>query len=180
MAGLVALPFEIQRVGHTAAETGLLMTPWPVGVALAAPIAGRLADRYPAGILGSLGLLTMASGLTLLAMFPPNGTPADLVWRMTLCGLGFGFFQAPNNRTLISSAPRARTGAAGGMLATARLLGQTLGAAGVAILFRAYPGKGSNLTLAVAAGIALAAAAVSVSRLAGNPGGPIPKPSVQA
>jgi DHA2 family multidrug resistance protein-like MFS transporter len=180
MAGLVALPFEIQRVGHSAAETGLLMTPWPVGVALAAPIAGRLADRYPAGILGSLGLLAMASGLTLLALFPHDGAPADLIWRMALCGLGFGFFQAPNNRTLISSAPRARTGAAGGMLATARLLGQTLGAAGVAILFRAYPGKGSNLTLAVAAGISLAAAVVSVTRLAGSAGGSIPKPSVTA
>jgi DHA2 family multidrug resistance protein-like MFS transporter len=180
MAGLVALPFEIQRVGHSAAETGLLMTPWPVGVALAAPIAGRLADRYPAGILGSIGLLAMASGLTLLALFPHNGTPADLIWRMALCGLGFGFFQSPNNRTLIGSAPRERTGAAGGMLATARLLGQTLGAAGVAIVFRAYPGSGSNLTLWVAAGIALTAAVVSVSRLAGNPGGSLPKPSVSA
>jgi DHA2 family multidrug resistance protein-like MFS transporter len=179
-AGLVALPFEIQRAGHSAVETGLLMTPWPVGVALAAPLAGRLADRYPAGILGSLGLLAMASGLTLLALFPHNGTSADLIWRMALCGLGFGFFQAPNNRTLIGSAPRARAGAAGGMLATARLLGQTLGAAGVAILFRAYPGKGSNLTLAVAAGISVAAAAVSVSRLAGNAGGSVPKPSVTA
>jgi DHA2 family multidrug resistance protein-like MFS transporter len=180
MAGLVALPFEIQRVGHSAAETGLLMTPWPVGVALAAPVAGRLADRYPAGILGSIGLLAMAAGLTLLALFPHNGTPVDLIWRMALCGLGFGFFQAPNNRTLIASAPRARTGAAGGMLATARLLGQTLGAAGVAILFRAYPGRGSNLTLGVAAGIALTAAAVSVSRLTGNPGGSVPKPSASA
>jgi MFS transporter, DHA2 family, multidrug resistance protein len=166
---LVSLPFEIQRVGHSAAETGLLMTPWPVGVALAAPIAGRLADRYPAGILGSVGLATMAAGLTSLAFFPHGGTAVDLVWRMALCGLGFGFFQSPNNRTLMSSAPRARAGAAGGMLATARLLGQTLGAAGVAILFRAYPGKGSNFALAVAAGISLTAAVVSLARLAGNP-----------
>ena len=164
-AALVALPFEIQRVGHSAAVTGLLMTPWPVGVALAAPVAGRLADRYPAGILGSVGLVAMGSGLALLALFPAQGSPADLVWRMALCGLGFGFFQTPNNRTLIASAPRARTGAAGGMLATARLLGQTLGAAGVAILFRAFPEKGSNLALGVAAALALAAAAVSVSRL---------------
>jgi MFS transporter, DHA2 family, multidrug resistance protein len=166
--GLVALPFEIQRVGHSAAETGLLMTPWPVGVAVAAPLAGRLADRYPAGILGSLGLLAMATGLLLLALFPANGTSIDLIWRMALCGLGFGFFQAPNNRTLISAAPYARTGAAGGMLATARLLGQTLGAAGVAILFRAYPGRGANLALSVAAAVALAAAVVSASRLAGR------------
>lgn len=174
--GLVALPFEIQRVGHSAAVTGLLMTPWAVGVALAAPVAGRLADRYPAGILGSLGLVAMGSGLTLLALFPAQGSPAELIWRMALCGLGFGFFQAPNNRTLIASAPRARSGAAGGMLATARLLGQTLGAAGVAILFRAYPENGSNLALGVAAGLALAAAAVSVSRLSGT----LPNSSVQA
>jgi MFS transporter, DHA2 family, multidrug resistance protein len=164
-ASLVALPFEIQRVGHSAAVTGLLMTPWPVGVALAAPVAGRLADRYPAGILGSVGLVAMAAGLTLLALFPAQGSPAELIWRMTLCGLGFGFFQAPNNRTLIDSAPRARAGAAGGMLATARLSGQTLGAASVAILFRAFPDQGSNHALGMAAGLALAAAAVSVSRL---------------
>jgi MFS transporter, DHA2 family, multidrug resistance protein len=179
-AGLISLPFEIQRLGHTAAATGLLMTPWAVGVAVAAPVAGRLADRYPAGILGSIGLLAMAAGLMLLLLLPAHATATDLIWRMALCGMGFGFFQSPNNRTLISSAPRPRTGAAGGMLATARLLGQTLGAAGVAIVFRAYPGRGSNLTLAIAAGIALTAAAVSVSRLAGNPGGSIPKQSVRA
>lgn len=166
--GLIALPFEIQRVGHSAAETGLLMTPWPVGVALAAPLAGRLADRYPAGILGSIGLLALSCGLALLALFPENGSYADLIWRMALCGLGFGFFQAPNNRTLIGSAPPARAGAAGGMLATARLLGQTLGAASVAILFRAASDKGSNVALEFAAGVALAAALVSVSRLAGS------------
>src|SRR5581483_12320952 len=39
MAGLIALPFEIQRIGHSAVETGLLMTPWPVAVAIAAPVA---------------------------------------------------------------------------------------------------------------------------------------------
>jgi DHA2 family multidrug resistance protein-like MFS transporter len=152
------------------------MTPWPVGVAVAAPLAGRLADRYPAGILGSLGLLAMAAGLSLLALFPLHGTSVDLVWRMALCGLGFGFFQSPNNRTLLSAAPYARTGAAGGMLATARLLGQTLGAAGVAVLFRAYPGRGSNLALSVAAAIALAAAVVSVSRLGADPNSALPKP----
>ncbi len=169
MAAFVALPFEIQRLGRSAVETGLLMTPWPAAMAIAAPIAGRLADRYPAGMLGGLGLLCTSSGLALLAVFPAGGSAADFIWRMVLCGLGYGFFQTPNNRTLISAAPRSRSGAAGGMLSTARLLGQTLGAAFVAILFRAYPGTGSNVILWFAAAVALAAALISMVRLTGTP-----------
>jgi MFS transporter, DHA2 family, multidrug resistance protein len=168
-AALVALPFDIQRLGHSAVQTGLLMTPWPLAVAIAAPIAGRLADRFPAGILGGAGLATMSCGLLLLALFPQGGSAVDFIWRMALCGIGFGLFQSPNNRTMILAAPRPRSGAAGGMLSTARLLGQTLGAAGVAIVFRAYPGRGSNLALLVAAAIALVAALVSTSRLTARP-----------
>jgi DHA2 family multidrug resistance protein-like MFS transporter len=170
MAALVALPFEIQRLGRSAVETGLLITPWPVAVGIAAPVAGWLADRYPAGILGGVGLVMMSAGLTALALFPVDGGTADLLWRIALCGLGFGFFQSPNNRALVGSAPRARSGAAGGMLSTARLLGQTLGAVGVALLFRAHPEKGSNLALGTAAAIALVAAVVSMVRLRVAPG----------
>ncbi len=168
MSALVALPFEIQRLGRSAVETGLLMAPWPMAVGLAAPVAGRLADRYPAGILGGLGLAMMCAGLASLAFFPQGGGTMDFIWRMGLCGLGFGFFQSPNNRALVSSAPRARSGAAGGMLGTARLFGQTLGAAGVALLFRAYPEKGSNVALGAAAAVSLVAALVSMARLGGG------------
>jgi MFS transporter, DHA2 family, multidrug resistance protein len=165
MSALVSLPFEIQRLGHSAVETGLFMTPWPLALALAAPFAGRLADRYPAGILGGLGLAVMATGLLLLAFFPSTGGTLGLIWRMAVCGLGFGFFQAPNNRTIMAAAPRARSGAAGGMLSAARLLGQTLGAASVAILFRAYAAAGSSVALCLAAALALTGALVSLVRL---------------
>jgi MFS transporter, DHA2 family, multidrug resistance protein len=170
---LVALPFEIQRLGHGAVATGLLMTPWPLALAVAAPLAGRLADHYPAGILGGLGLTTLAAGLGLLAFLPPGSGATQFIWRMAVCGLGFGLFQAPNNRAIMSSAPRARSGAAGGMLSAARLLGQSLGAAGVAILFRSYAASGSNVALCVAAVLALAGALVSASRLTAGP----PRPS---
>ncbi len=169
MAALVALPFEIQRLGYGAVAIGLLMTPWPVAVGIAAPIAGRLADRYPSGLLGGAGLAAMSCGLLLLALFPQGGSAIDFIWRMALCGIGFGLFQSPNNRTMILAAPRARSGAAGGMLGTARLLGQTVGAAAVAILFHAFPQKGSNIALFAAAAVALAAALVSTTRLAAKP-----------
>jgi len=170
MSALVALPFEIQRLGHSAVETGLFITPWPVALALAAPIAGRLADRHPAGILGGLGLLVMSAGLVLLALYPPTGSAFGLVWRMALCGLGFGFFQSPNNRTIMASAPRARSGAAGGMLSVGRLAGQTLGAASVAILFRGFGAAASHLALYLAAALALTGALASLARLKHAPG----------
>src|SRR5439155_1887071 len=102
----VALPFYFQDViGRSQVETGLLITPWPVTVAIIAPIAGRLADRYPTGILGGIGLGVLSSGLVLLALLPAQPADADIVWRIIVCALGFGFFQSPNNRAIVSSAP---------------------------------------------------------------------------
>jgi DHA2 family multidrug resistance protein-like MFS transporter len=164
-AAFVSLPFEIQRLGHSAVETGLFITPWPVAIGFAAPLAGRLSDRYHAGVLCSIGMLTLCAGLVLLAFLPAGAGAADFLWRMALCGLGFGFFQTPNNRALLSAAPRQRSGAAGGILSTARLLGQTLGAAGVALIFRANPAAGSNIALLSAAGMSLLAAIVSAARV---------------
>ncbi len=75
-----------------------------------------------------------------------TGAPArlagdlDIIWRMILCGAGFGLFQSPNNHTIITSAPRHRSGGASGMLGTARLLGQSTGAALVALMFN-WPGR---------------------------------------
>src|SRR3984885_10748146 len=164
-AALVALPFEIQRLGHSAVTTGLLMTPWPLALAVAAPLAGHLTDRYAAGALGACGLLLLAAGLALLALLPAHAAEGSVVWRMMLCGLGFGFFQAPNNRTILASAPRQRSGAAGGLLGVGRLLGQALGAAAVAILFGIYAAAGSNIALWAGALLALAGAAFSAGRL---------------
>jgi len=166
MLAYVALPFYFQTVmGRSAVETGLLMTPWPLAVGVAAPIAGRLADRYPAGLLGGVGLAVFATGLALLSLIHPGASSLDIVWRMALCGLGFGFFQSPNNRAMVSAAPLNRSGAAGGMLATARLLGQTAGAVTTAVFFHAAGTHATIVALATASGVAALAALVSFSRL---------------
>jgi DHA2 family multidrug resistance protein-like MFS transporter len=166
MLAFVALPFYLQdRFGYSAVEIGLLITPWPIGVAFTAPIAGWLAERYPAGLLGGIGLVVFAGGLASLALLPPQPGVADIVWRMALAGAGFGLFQSPNNRTMIAAAPRERSGGASGMLGTARLLGQTMGAALVAMLLARYPVEGTRISLAVGVGFALLGATLSTFRL---------------
>ena len=168
----VALPFLFETVlGRSAVQTGLLITPWPIATACAAPLAGRLSDRLPASVLGGVGLGLLAAGLVLLATMPHDATNIAIAWRMALCGAGFGLFQSPNNRTILGSAPRRRAGAAGGMLATARLTGQTAGASLAAILFRLAHGIGPHVCLVVAASAAAVAACLSLVRL-GLSGGP--------
>jgi DHA2 family multidrug resistance protein-like MFS transporter len=166
MLAYVALPFYLQvHMGRSVVETGLLLTPWPLAVAVSAPTAGRLADRYPAGGLGGVGLALFACGLLALALLGPHASNLDIAWRTALCGFGFGFFQSPNNRAMVSSAPVKRSGAAGGMLATARLLGQTAGAVATAIFFRIGGTEATVAALGSAAAVAAVAAGVSLLRL---------------
>jgi DHA2 family multidrug resistance protein-like MFS transporter len=147
-------------------QTGLLMTPWPVGTAAASSVAGYLADKLPGALLNSAGLLVMAVGLFLLATMPADVDNLGIVWRTAVCGAGFGFFQSPNNRTMVLATPRARGGATGGAIATARVTGQSMGAVLVALLFGLLPiGEAGRVSLAVAGALSLAAAAVSSLRL---------------
>jgi DHA2 family multidrug resistance protein-like MFS transporter len=165
----VSLPFYFENIlGRSQVQTGFFMTPWPLVVAIMAPIAGRLSDRYPAGILGGLGLALLGLGMTLLASLPTSPHIADVVWRMAICGCGFGFFQAPNMKALMSSAPDDRSGSASGMVATARLTGQTIGAALAAFCFGLVGAKGAALALVLGAGISAAGCGMSVLRLAAS------------
>jgi MFS transporter, DHA2 family, multidrug resistance protein len=172
MLAYVAIPFLFQSVlGRSVLATGLLMTPWPIAVGLAAPFAGRLADKVSAGLLGGIGLAIFAVGLFVLSRLGPVPTNPDIAWRMALCGLGFGLFQSPNNRTIVSASPKHRSGAAGGMLATARLLGQTAGAVTVGVAFH-LSGVTVTSDLLLAASIAaLVAAGISLLRMQVAPPG---------
>lgn len=166
MAAFTSLPFYMQAILlRNEVETGLLMTPWPLATALISILAGRLSDRYPVGILCGLGLSIFATGLMLIAELPIDTTDINIMWRMAICGVGFGLFQTPNNRAILGSSPVSRSGSAGGMMSTARLIGQTMGAAFVSLSFVVIPLEPTRTVLYGAGILSLVAAGVSLIRV---------------
>lgn len=166
MLAMVSLPFILQHsMGYDAVSTGLIFTAWPMVIMVVAPLAGVLAERIHAGYLGLTGLLIMTFGLVMLGLLPSSPTDFDIIWRLVMCGMGFGLFQSPNNSIMIASAPQHRSGSASGMLATARLTGQTMGAALVAFFFHWHGGETTMTPLFVAAAFAFFGAMLSASRI---------------
>ncbi|PMS38514.1 MFS transporter [Trinickia symbiotica] len=148
-SALVALPFLLQTgYGYTPVESGLILLAWPLAVAVAAPLAGRLADRADGRGVATMGLALFALGLGTLAMLPGAGAhPAQMaiIWRAAVAGAGFGLFQTPNNREMLSVVDKPRTGIASGVLATARTLGQSIGAALVAVVLVNFTAAGEAI-----------------------------------
>lgn len=165
-AAMVSFPFYLQHgLGQTVLETGVLMTPWPLTVAIVAPLAGRLANRVSGAWLCGFGGALLALGLAAAAVWPLQGRPTLLVAFLALSGAGFGLFQISNNRNLFLSAPRSRSAAAGGMQSTARLTGQTVGATMMTALFTVTSLElAPRIGLGVAALLTLIAGMVSLLR----------------
>ncbi|UYN93769.1 MAG: MFS transporter [Enhydrobacter sp.] len=165
----VSLPFFFHTVlGRDAADTGILLTAWPLALAGIAPIAGRLADRHHAGLLGAIGLTVMTTGLVLTALLPTDPSTLDIMWRLVLCGAGFGIFASPNNRLMMNAVPRERSGSAGGIIATARTLGQTMGAALVAVVFGLFDFSGGGAADAARAALWLGAFFAAIALVIGS------------
>ena len=148
----------------SAVETGFLVTPWPFMTAVTAPIAGRLTIRYPASVICSIGLVLLAAGLLLTVFLPTIPVKWDVVWRLALCGIGFGLFQTPNNTAMMSAGPIGRSGAASGMNATARYVGWSLGSALVSLIFGLGGDHGAVFCLIAGMALALMGAATSSAR----------------
>lgn len=165
----IALPFLFQSVyGYSALVSALLFTPWPIGIILAAPHAGRLADRYSAAIISTIGLFIFAIGLALLAILPEHAQAWDICLRSLICGIGFGCFQSPNNKEMLSNASRENSGYASGVLAIMRTFGQCLGAAFVGVMMSIYAQNSAvHFSLWMAVIATVLAIMLSVSRLRG-------------
>ncbi len=149
---LVSLPFLFEEgMGYPPNQVGLLLLPFPLTMLFVAPAAGWLSDRVAPTKLGVTGMAIAIVGLLLLAFMPHQPGAFGIAWRLALTAFGFGLFFAPNSRLLIGQAPKTRAAAAGGLLSTSRLSGQTLAAALVGILLSVGLGLGPTPMLVACA-----------------------------
>ena len=161
--GFLALPFYVQLgLGGSAAQTALVLTCWPLAVAVVGPFANGFSQRFGSAILCTVGAITTSAGLLLAALWPVGESLWPLAISASLGGIGFGLFQVPNNRTIFLAAPPARSAAAGGVQGSARLTGQTFGALLVGVLLALLPpAEAARSALGVASFFSLLAALVS-------------------
>ena len=164
---MISLPFLfLTGLGFSELTTGLLMTPWPVATMIISPIAARIIEKHNPAFVAATGMLIYSAGVVLMIFLPSHVGISDVWWRMALCGMGFGFFQTPNNIVMVMATPVERTGAAGGMQSTARLTGQTFGSTIVTIVFSfviAVAGA-VRISLYIALGFAIIALVFSLFR----------------
>ena len=143
------LPFYFEQLrGFSTATSGILLTPLPLAIAVAAPVSGALADRIGSRWLASAGLAIACLGLLLLARLDAHASVWSIGWRLGITGLGQGIFQSPNTRALMNAAPAGEQGESSGLLATGRVVGQTLSVAIAGAIFASSGGAMAGQMLA--------------------------------
>ncbi|HEX7852648.1 MAG TPA: MFS transporter [Sphingobium sp.] len=163
MVIMLTLPFRLQQQFHfTPVEAGAMIAPWPLVAMVVAPTSGLLSDRTPAGLLGAIGMAIATASLVALAFLPDSPSYFDLLWRVSLSGVGFGMFYSPTTRQLVGAAPVDRTAAAGGLTSTTRGAGQTFGSTVVAALIATGHGVGPAASL-IGAGLSVIGVLCSVA-----------------
>lgn len=181
---LFLMPFFFERVlMYNSVISGFILTAVPVGMTMAAPQSGALADRYGSRLLTTSGMALTGLAAWLLARtvaISPN--VAMTVIELILLGTGLGIFTPPNNSSVMGSLPSSRLGVGGGILNMARSLGMAMGTAlsgmMLALFLRIHAGvespggpKGpwipsTRYALYLLAGLSFVAAVLSLLRMA--------------
>ncbi|HWZ17844.1 MAG TPA: MFS transporter [Ktedonobacteraceae bacterium] len=142
------LPFYFEQLrGFSLIQTGLMMTPLPLMLAIVAPLSGTLADRWGSRWLSPVGLAIACFGLVLVSQINVQSSSLDIIWRLAIIGIGQGLFQSPNTRTIMGAAPRNAQGEASGLLATGRVIGQSMSVALTGTVFAALGGAAAGTLL---------------------------------
>jgi EmrB/QacA subfamily drug resistance transporter len=122
---------------YTPFETGVRFLPVSLLSFVAAPIAGKLAERYPVRAFLGAGLGLVGLGLLLMHGVDPSDDWTTLLLGFILAGIGIGFINPPLATAAIGVVEPRRSGAASGINSTFRQVGTAVGIAGLGALLQA-------------------------------------------
>lgn len=165
LLAFVSLPFYFHNVLHRSViEIGMLLTAWPLATMLTSLISGDLIKKHDPNLVALSGLSLLLAGTLLMTWLPAAPTNLQILWRVAICGFGFGLFQAPNNYLIMTSVSHENSSIASGLLGSSRLVGQIIGSALVAIFINIYASHGTSISLFAGALFSLLSLTVSYFR----------------
>jgi MFS family permease len=135
--GLLVPYYVIDVLRYPATTGGTLMLAAAVTTTLAAPVTGRLSDRFGTTGLSSLGLAVEGLGLWMISRLDAQADYLSVAVALGVVGLGLGMFEAPNMSFVMGAISRAQQGVAGSIANMMRTLGIVFGATGASMLFDA-------------------------------------------
>lgn len=129
-ASTILTPFYLQHIMfYNPTQVGLMMTAFPLMMAIVAPISGHASDRIGPIALTTGGLLITSLGLFSLSTVTATSLFWHIIPGLLLMGIGSGLFQSPNNSSVMGSVPPNKLGVAGGISALVRNFGMVIGIA---------------------------------------------------
>ena len=134
-------PFYLTFVLHySILKVGLVMAASPIATLFVAPMSGAISDRIGTRGLAFCGMSIAVLGLYFLSGLNDSADAFDVIWRLSVVGVGMGMFQSPNNSAVMGSVPPWHLGIASGILAAMRNVGMVLGlAVAGAVLYNVAP-----------------------------------------
>ena len=126
--------------GLPPSRAGMVLLIQPLVQTGVAPFAGRLSDRIEPRVVSSIGMLSTAAGLLMLATLGETTPIPFIAASLVLLGVGFGTFSSPNTNAVMSSVDRSLYGVASATLGTMRLTGQILSMGIVTVLLAVHVG----------------------------------------
>jgi EmrB/QacA subfamily drug resistance transporter len=122
------MPFFLEGTLRLSPEmAGLTLLFFPLAMAAASQVGGRLSDRFNPRLPAAAGAVIALIGVGLMIPLKSSWGMADLAVRFATIGLGFGFFISPSSVAVMTAVPRDHVGVGGALLNTARFLGFALG-----------------------------------------------------